>query len=99
MLDETKVKELLEVYDEVYTTEEEVRDIVSGAKTRVKEARTMMKDFAERSELNPKTIKRVYADYKEWRNGNLKWGDNQESDDYVTLQVAVMDEAVKESGS
>jgi hypothetical protein len=95
MLDESMVKELISVYDEVYTVESETKDIVSGAKVRVKEAKTMMKDWAERNKLNPKNIKKVYTDYKEWREGTLKWGDDAEADDYTSIQIAVMDEAVK----
>jgi hypothetical protein len=97
MLDDTKLKELLEVYDELYDTETSVKDIVSGARVQLKEARTMMKDWAERNEINPKTIKQVYSEYKGWRDGTVKWGDEQEADDYTNILVAVMDEAVKVS--
>lgn len=94
MIDETKIKELLDIFEETFDTEGEVKDIVSGARVRIKEAKTVIKDWSEKNELNPKTVARVYKDYKEWRAGNLKWG---ETDDYAEIQVSVMDKAVADS--
>jgi hypothetical protein len=97
MMTEDQVKELLDIYDETFETESEVKDIVSGARVRVKEAKTGMKDWAERNELDPKTIKRVYKDYVEWRNGSLKWGDPDVADDYAAIQVSILDAAVEDA--
>lgn len=97
MLDETKIKEMLDVFDEVYETESETKDIVSGARTRVKETKTMMKDWAERNELNFKAaVFPVYQQYKGWRDGKIKWGSEEEADDYNALLIMVQDEAVKD---
>ena len=93
MLDETRVKELVDIYETLYDVESEVKDIVSGARTRIKEEKTGMKDWSERNQLDPKTVAKVYKDYKEWREGNLKWG---EADDYTDLQVTIMDEVTVE---
>lgn len=94
---EDQTKELLDIYGEVYDTESETKDIVSGARTRVKEAKTMMKDWAERNDLDKKTIARVYKDYKEWREGSLKWGDPDVADDYAAIQISVLDKAVEDA--
>lgn len=94
---EDQTKELLDIYDDVYETESETKDIVSGARVRVKEAKTMMKDWAERNELDPNTIKRVYKDYCEWRNGTLAWGDPDVADDYTSVQISILDKAVEDA--
>lgn len=97
MMTEIQVKELLDIYDVTFETESETKDIVSGARVRVKEAKTGMKDWAERNEFDPKTVARVYKDYKEWRNGTLAWGDPDVADDYAAIQISILDKAVADS--
>ena len=96
MIDETQTKELVEVLEEVYEVSSTSKDIISGAKTRVKEAKTMMKDWAERQELPLGAVEKVYSEYAAYRDGKQNWGgDDSEDDLFVEMLVAVQDQEIK----
>ena len=97
MIDETQTKELVEVLEEVYETSSESKDIISGAKARVKAAKTMMKDWAEREELPLGAVEKVYAEYAAYRDGKQDWGGEDAEDDlFVEMLVAVQDRVIEE---
>ena len=84
MVSEDTVKELVDIFEDAY-------DKKSTAKELTKEATTMIKDYCEREELNPKDVKKVFKDYEAWRKGELKWVNGSEDSEYVELQISVMD--------
>lgn len=89
MLDQVKVSELIDVLEEAY-------DKYTSAKMITKEASTMMKDWAERAELDPKNIREIYKSFAAYKDGKLKWGeDGPEEDDFFQILVQVMDVVAK----
>lgn len=84
MVDETTTKELVDIFEDAF-------DKASAAKAATKEARTMIADYCERHELDPKVIKKVFKDYEAWRKGDLKWQDGSEDSEYAEILVSVMD--------
>jgi len=88
MMDETKTKELVDIFEEAFDRQER-------AKLYNKEAKTMIKDWCERSEIDAKAVNEVYKSYTAYRNGKLKWGDDAEDDEFAQILVQVMDEVTK----
>jgi hypothetical protein len=60
MIDITQRKELVDILEEVYDTSSSSSDIIKGARQRIKEAKTMMKDWAERNEFDAEVVDNVY---------------------------------------
>jgi hypothetical protein len=87
MIDQVRVEELVDVLEDAY-------DKYSQSKAITKDASTMMKDWAERNELDPKNVRAVYRNYASFRDGKLKWGDG-EDDGFTDLLVQVMDQVTK----
>jgi len=87
MIDEMRIDELVEVLEDAYDKKEQAQVIT-------KDAQTMIKDWAERNELNVKNVKAVFKDYCSFRAGKLKWGDEADDDDFTQLLVQVMDRVV-----
>ncbi len=83
MLDEVRQKELIDIFEDMY-------DKTTTAKTIVKEANTMLKDWSVRAELEPKNVKSIYNQYAAWRDGRLKWGDDEQTE-YEQILLQVMD--------
>lgn len=97
MIDATQTKELMDILEEVYEVSSSAKDIISGAKVRVKDAKQMMKDWAERNEFTPENVKKVYEEYSAYRDGKLKWGDEDSTDDeFVEMLVAIQDRIIEE---
>jgi len=94
VVDDITVKELLDLFDNVFEIESEVRDIVSGAKVRIKEAKTSLKDWSERNEITKRVINRLYKDYSQWRETG-KDGEEQDNQ-YVELLIALQDKYKEE---
>jgi len=88
MIDDIRINELVDVLEEAY-------DKKSQAKMISKEAETMMKDWAERNEIEVKNVKAVFKDYAAYRDGKLKWGEDDD-DDFTQLLVQVMDKVTEE---
>lgn len=84
MIDATRVTEVIEIFEDAFDRQEQ-------ASILQKEAKTMMKDYCERSEINPKTMFEVYKTYSAWRRGNFQWGESGDADDFTELLVSVMD--------
>jgi len=83
MLDEVRQKELIDIFEDMY-------DKTTTAKAIVKEANTMLKDWSVRAELEPKNVKSIYNQYAAWRDGRLKWGDDEQTE-YEQILLQVMD--------
>jgi hypothetical protein len=96
MIEDTQVSELIDVFEDAYETIDISKDIISGAKVKIKEARTMMKDWSERNDFDPKKVSEIFKTYSSYRDGHLKWGDG-EDDEYSELLIAVMDKAAEGS--
>lgn len=85
MLDDAKVQELVDVFEEVFDRLEQSKEISKGA-------RQMLKDYADGQELDPKALKQVYSQYQQWRLGKLPWGeDGPDEPDYTSILITVMD--------
>lgn len=98
MLDATQRKELVEVLEEVYEVSSTSKAIISGSKATVKKAKTMMKDWAERNEVSPESVQKVYKEYEAYREGKIEWdGENAADDEFVELLIAVQDQVIEES--
>lgn len=87
MIDPSKLDELIDVLEDAY-------DKTTQADAIRKEVSTMLKDWAERSELSAKNVKAVFKNYTDYRNGKLKWGED-EADDFTDLLVLVMDKVTE----
>jgi disulfide oxidoreductase YuzD len=96
MIDSIQAKELLDVLEEVYEVVSMSKDVISGAKVRTKDAKQMMKDWAERNELIPENVNRVYTEYAAYRDGKLKWDGESTDDQFVELLVAIQDKVLAE---
>jgi hypothetical protein len=100
MIDITQRKELVDILEEVYDTSSSSSDIIKGARQRIKEAKTMMKDWAERNEFDAEVVDNVYREYASYRKGKAKWGEDDEKDNlFVELLVAVQDAVIEKKGT
>jgi len=84
MIEETKIVELVEVFEDAYDKQE-------SASVLTKEAREELKSYAENSEMDPKAISEIYSTYAKWRRGKFHWGPEGDADDFTDILVAVMD--------
>lgn len=57
----------------------------------------MMKSWAERNEIDVKNVRAVYKNYAAFRDGKLKWGQDDAEDDFTDLLIQVMDAIVEKS--
>lgn len=74
-------KELLDLFQAVYDTEQEIANL------RI-EASEWLADYAESNELSKKTLKEAYNVYKAFRNGKVTSRD----EDYFTI-LAIIEES------
>lgn len=86
MLDETVVKEAVEVFEDCF-------DKLQTAEQIKKNVAQDIKSFAENSKLSPKNLSAVFRQYSQWRKGKLKWGEAESEDDFTALLIPIMDEA------
>lgn len=87
MIDETRAKEMVDIFEDILEAEQMKKDIEDAQKIKIKEAKTIMKDWAQRNELDPKVVAEVYKDYKTMVL-NPKDDDDTE---YAALFIAMRD--------
>ena len=87
MIDQIRIEELIDVLEDAYEKSSQARAIV-------RDVSAMMKDWAERNELDIKNVRAVYKNYAAFRDGKLKWGEDEDNG-FTDLLVQVMDEVTK----
>jgi hypothetical protein len=87
MIDQSLGKEFLDICEEAFDRHEQAKAIKKSAKE-------IIVEWAKSNKLESKNVLEVFSQYKSWREGKLKWGEEQQEDEYTSLLVFLMDAAV-----
>jgi len=87
LIDDTLIKEAVDLFEECFDKKEQAAAIN-------KVVASELKSWAENKNIDPRNLKAVFGQFVALKTGKLKWGEeSDEENDYQSLLISILDSA------